>query len=587
MSASRPDNTGFSVYRRLLTYSLKHWPMLLLSVLAMVATAATEPGFAALMKPLLDGSFVNKDPQTIRWAPVAIIVIFLVRGLSSFVSTYFMAFVGRAVVKTLRNDLFNQLQAMPVPYYDTASSGTLLSKLTYNVEQVAAASTDSITILVRDTFSILGLLGWMLYLDWHLTLGFLVLGPVISLLVAYVTRRFRSISRRIQNSMGEVTHVAEEMIEAHRVVKIFGGQAYETRRFDEVNERNRHLQMKMTSTRAANVPIVQFIVALALAAIVFVATRDNALQDITVGTFMSFMTAMLLLMPPIKRLTQVNAILQRGIAAGESIFDLLDTERERDTGTKTLVRARGDIHYRDVHFSYNAEKGEVLKGINLRIEPGQTVALIGRSGSGKTTIANLLPRFYEPGAGQILLDGTPINEYTLADLRKQIAYVGQDVTLFNDTIAHNIAYGALDTASEQDIRKAAEAAHALDFIEQLPQGLQTRVGENGVLLSGGQRQRLAIARALLKDAPILIMDEATSSLDSESERHIQAALETLLSNRSTLVIAHRLSTIENADNIIVMQDGQISETGTHHELLKQAGLYARLHRMQFHDTADG
>ncbi|MBK1672237.1 lipid A export permease/ATP-binding protein MsbA [Ectothiorhodospira shaposhnikovii] len=575
---------GVEVYRRLLSHSLKYWPYLLVALVTMLITAATETGFAALMRPLMDGSFVDRDPDAIRWIPLAIIGIFFIRGVAEFLSNYTMKWVGRQVVKELRGRMFRHLLQMPVSYFDRNAGGQLISRLTYNVEQVAAASTDSITILIRDTVTVLGLLGWMLYLNWKLTLAVLIVAPAVAFAVDRVTRRFRKISRRIQASMGDVTHVAGEVMDGNRVVKIFGGEHYEQSRFDEINERNRRLHMKMVATQASNLPIIQFFVAIALALIVWIATHESLLQDVSVGTFVSFITAMLLLLTPIRRLVNVNAMLQKGIAAGQNIFGLLDEPLEQDQGTRSLDRSRGEIRLRDVSFSYDAAKGEVLRQIDLDVAPGETVALVGRSGSGKTTLVNLLPRFYEPQRGEVLLDGVDIRQYRLADLRRQIAYVGQHVTLFNDTIANNIAYGSqVDPSDERRILEAAEAAQAMEFIRRLPEGLNTLVGDNGVLLSGGQRQRLAIARALLKDAPILILDEATSALDTEAERHIQKALELLLQNRTTLVIAHRLSTVEKADRIVVMQEGCILETGTHRDLLARGGMYAHLHRLQFND----
>lgn len=589
MARDPEQYTGVEVYRRLLGYSLRYWPVLALSVFTMLVVAATETGFAALMRPLMDQSFVARDSSAIKWVPLALIGIFLLRGAAEFVSVYSIKYVARMVIKELRSGLFDHLLDLPVRFYDNASSGQLISRLSYNVEQVASAATDSVSILIRDTLTVLGLLAWMFYLNWMLTLAVLIVAPLVALLVSQVTRRFRRISHRIQHNMGNVTQVVQEVIEGNRVVKIFGGEDYERGRFETINENNRRLHMKMIFTHALHLPLVQFFVALALALIVWLATLEPVLETVTVGTFVSFITAMLLLLTPVRRLTNVNEKLQKGIAAGQSIFSLLDAEMERDQGDLRIERARGDIRFRGVSFHYDADKGQVLRDIDLHIHPGETVALVGRSGSGKTTLVNMLPRFYDPQSGQILLDGVDLRQYRLADLRNQIAYVGQHVTLFNDTIARNIAYGKLGDVNREDIVHAAEAAHAMEFIRRLPDGFETRVGDNGVMLSGGQRQRLAIARALLKDSPILILDEATSALDTEAERHIQAALENLMHHRTTLVIAHRLSTVERADRIVVMQDGAMVESGRHEELLAKGGIYARLHRLQFEsdDTGHG
>ncbi|MDD3519460.1 MAG: ABC transporter transmembrane domain-containing protein, partial [Chromatiales bacterium] len=404
------------VYRRLLSHSLAYWPLMAVAIVAMVATAAAETGFAAIMRPLLDGSFVERDPDVIRWIPYALVGIFIVRGGSGFFSGYFMSYIGRQVVKELRAKMFDQLLRMPVSYYDNASSGQLLSRLTYNVEQVAQASTDSITVLVRDSLTVIGLVAWMFYLNWTLALSIIVVGPVIAGIVAYITRRFRRISRRIQGSMGDVSHVAEEMIDGHRVVKIFGGEDYERAHFEAANERNRALHMKMVATHSASVPLIQFILAVVLAFIVYLATLDSMQDTVTVGTFVSFMTAMLMLLSPIKRLTSVNMMLQKGIAAGQNIFLLLDEPVEQDHGTLRIERARGEIEFRDVRFAYTPEKGDVLKGISFRAEPGRTVAFVGRSGSGKSTLVHLLPRFYLPREGRVLLDGADIDQYRLSDL---------------------------------------------------------------------------------------------------------------------------------------------------------------------------
>jgi len=571
------------VYGRLLGFARPYWKMFGFSIFGMLIYAATEPLFAAMMKPLIDGSFVHKDESIVRAMPVFLVVIFLVRGVAGFINDYCLSWIGRRVVADLRQAMFEHLLRVPTRYYDTHGSGHILAKLTYNVENVASAATSAVTTLVRDGATVIGLMGYMLYINASLSVIFLVIGPVMAGAVKYATKRFRRYSRRIQDRVGELTHVAQEAIDGHRVVKAFGGQAQESRHFGFINEKTRSLQMKMIATESASVPLVQLIAALAIAVIVYLSTLQGLREDITVGTFMSFVVAMGLLLPPVKRLTGVNSHLQRGIIAAQSLFELLDSDPESDTGARTLGRAQGRIEYRGVTHQYAADKTPAIIDLNLVIEPGEKVALVGRSGSGKTTIASLLPRFYDPTAGEIRIDGVPILELRLSDLRAQIALVSQDVVLFNDSIADNIAYGRAQPPSLAELTRVAQAAHALEFIEGLPQGFDTPIGDRGVLLSGGQRQRLAIARAMLKDAPILILDEATSALDTESERHIQAALEQLMAHRTTLVIAHRLSTIENADRILVLLEGRIVEQGRHAELLALGGYYARLHRLQFHD----
>lgn len=574
------DKSGGRLYKRLLGYVLPHWRAFIFSTVALVIVAGTETGFAALMKPIMDGSFVDRDPEIIQWTPIALIALFLVRGIAAFTAGYWMSWVARKVIKKLRMQMFQQLLSLPVTFYDTTPSGTLLSKLIYDVEQVAQATTDVITILIRDSFTVLGLLAWMFYLDWLLATILLVGTPVIAQLIHYINKRFRRYSGRIQESMGDVTHIAEEAIEGQRVVKTFGGQEYEAQRFELANELNRKLNMKLAVTNVASVPVVQFIAAVASAAVIFVAIQN---EDLSVGSFVSFVAAMMLLLAPMKRLTKIAANLQRGIAAADSIFSFIDKPAERDEGEQQLEECHGAVSYENVHFSYDEAKGDVLNAINFTVQPGKSIAFVGRSGSGKSTLVSLLPRFYDVSEGKILLDGTDIREIPLQQLRDQIALVTQHITLFNDTIANNIAYGRLKGASRDAIIAAARAAHAMEFIEDLPDGLDTMVGENGVLLSGGQRQRLAIARALLKDCPVLILDEATSALDTHSERHIQEALEGLMENRTTLVIAHRLSTIEKADQIVVMEKGAIVEVGDHKQLLEADGYYAALYKMQFHD----
>jgi len=570
------------VYRRLLGYAKPYWRPFSLAILGMLAYAATEPLFAAMMQPLLDGSFVDRDPDVVRIMPVLLVTVFVFRGGAGFVNNYFLKWVGRRVVADLRREMFEHLMRTPTRYYDSHSSGQILSKFTYNVENVATATTVVLTTIVRDGFTVIGLIAYMLYINASLAAIFLLVGPVMAGTVKYATKRFRRYSQRIQDRVGELTHVAREVIDAHRVVKAFGGQEEERARFSHVNEKTRSLQMKMIATEATSVPLVQLIAVLAIAVIVYLSTLQGLRAGISVGTFMSFVVAMGLLLAPAKRLTSINAHLQRGIIAAESLFDLLDTKTEKDTGIRTLDRALGQVEYRGVGHIYDPAKGPVLETVSFTIEPGEAVAFVGRSGSGKTTLVDLLPRFYDATCGQIFLDGVEVRELTLKSLRDQISLVTQDVVLFNDSVAKNIAYGRPGTMDPQEIERVAAAAHALDFIRELPRGFETLIGDRGVLLSGGQRQRIAIARAMLKDAPVLILDEATSALDTESERHIQAALLELMQHRTTLVIAHRLSTIENADRILVINRGRIVEQGWHLDLLARDGYYARLHRMQYH-----
>jgi subfamily B ATP-binding cassette protein MsbA len=577
------------IYKRLLSYAWHYWPVFLLAIVGMAIVAATEAGFAWIMKPMLDGSFVEKDPTIIKWIPYGLLIIVVVRGIAGFISSYGMAHVGRNIIRDMRRQMFSQLMHLPTAYYDRSSSGQLTSKLIYDVEKVAQAATKAVTIVVRDTFTIFGLMFMMFYTSWKLALVFLFLAPVITILVVIVSKRFRRISQRIQSSMGNVTQKSQEITEGHRVIKMFGGEYSEEKHFSRINEDNRQQNMKLEATRAVSVPVSQFLGACGLAVILYFATSDEMLKVLTVGTFMQFLTASMLLLAPMKRLTMVQATVQQGIAAAQSVFKLLDEDTERNTGTKETKRANGQIEFRNVTFSYDSgkekNKGEVLKNINFTAEAGETIALVGRSGSGKSTLVSLLPRFYDVNEGQILLDGTPVQELRMENLREQIALVSQDITLFNDTITKNIAYGAMAEKSEEEITRAAEAAHAMEFIRELPDGFDTVIGDKGVLLSGGQRQRIAIARALLKNAPILILDEATSALDTESERYIQEALGDLMKHCTTLVIAHRLSTVEDADKILVLRDGKIIESGTHQELLTENGDYSALYRVQFTDDS--
>ena len=579
--------TSSQLYLRLLRYVAPYWQAFAVSVLTLIVVAATEAALPALMKPLLDGTFVERDPVLIRLVPVLIILLFLVRGVATFAGSYTSNWVGNKVVMDLRNEMFGKILHLPNHYYADHPTGTLISKLTFDVTQVTTAATSVVTVAVKDSLTIIGLLGWMFYLNWKLTLLGLVIAPPIVYIVRVVSLRLRNMSRETQRVMGELNQVVEEAIDGQKVVKIFGGQDYEAKRFNDSNNWVRRYTMKQISAAAANVPIVQLLAALAIAGIIYLVTAQSATNQTTVGGFVSFIAAMLMLTAPLKRLTGVNEYLQRGLAAAESVFELLGQQSEKDQGQVELQRAKGEIRFEGLSFSYGDPARLALKDINLTIHPGETAALVGASGSGKTTMANLVPRFYHPTRGRILLDGHDLEELRLASLRANIALVSQDVVLFNDTVRANIAYGVMSKFSEAEIIAAGEAAHAMEFIRQLPLGLNTLVGENGVKLSGGQRQRLAIARAMLKNAPVLILDEATSALDTESERHVQAALDTLMRGRTTLVIAHRLSTIERADRIVVLANGGIAEIGTHQELLSRSGIYARLYQMQFAPAGNG
>lgn len=578
------DRLGaMGLYGRLLQYALPYWRAFALAVVTLALFSATEPLFAALMKPMLDGSFVTKDPFVIKWVPILIVVLFFARGVAGFLSTYSMAWVGGRVVQDLRDDMFDHLLCLPAGFYDEHPSGNLISKVIYDVEQVAGAATDALTVLIRDTIIVFGLLGWMFYLNWKLSLVFFVVGPLISLSIYMVSKRFRKLGKNLQDSMGGITRVTGEAVNAYLVTKVFGGQKYESTQFHRATEVNRQMRMKWVSTDSLISIFVQLLMATALGVIIFAATSFASTDQTTVGGFVSFMMSMIMLLGPIKKLTNVNSTIQKGLAAAKSIFELLDRHSERDDGRQSIVRAEGDVQFENIVFRYDTSDDDVLKSVSLRVKPGKTVAIVGRSGSGKSTLVNLLPRFYEWQSGTIRIDGVDVRELSLASLRQQIALVSQNVVLFNDTVAKNIAYGMQDEKTREDVEQAARIAHAMEFIDNLPDGLDTIVGDNGVLLSGGQRQRLAIARAVLKDAPILILDEATSALDTESEQLIQEGLERLRQNRTTLVIAHRLSTIENADEIVVMEGGQIVEMGNHQTLLAQNGVYKKLHSLQFDD----
>lgn len=575
-----PTQSGWQIYRRLLGYTFSKWQYLLLGSIALMILSAMDALMVYLLGPFIDSSFVEKNYAEIKWIPLALLAIFIVRGIANFIGTYLIGFVGAFVTKQLRQQMFERVQYMPTDYFDHQATGTLLSKFSYDVEQITGAAVKSVRSIVEDTFKIIFLLAVMFINNWKLTLLFMVVVPVIAFIVGYTSKLFRKFSTRMQKSVGKITHIVEESIIGHRIVKIFGGQKYEIDKFEQANERFRRMSMRKVVTKAASTPVIHMLVGFVLVAVLALAARPEIATEETAGGFVSFIVAMIAILTPAKKLTLLNEILQTGIAAGKSVFQLIDTDKEHDVANQTLTNCKGKISYEDVCFKYASREIKAIEHINLNIAPGETVAFVGKSGSGKTTIVNLLPRFYDIDSGAIKIDGVSTSELSLSSLRDQIAIVNQDVILFNDTIAKNIAYAQNIAADDQRVLEAAKAARVLEFTDKLPDKLNTLVGENGVLLSGGQRQRIAIARALLKDAPILILDEATSSLDTESEQYIQKALELLQKDRTTLVIAHRLSTIENADRIVVMDKGRILEIGNHEELLSKDQAYAGLYKMQ-------
>ncbi len=577
--------SGRGTYRRLIGYVRPYWPFWLLALVGMVFDAAASGAFVRLIKPMLDDLFVARDAEVIFWMPIALVVLFVLRGIATFAGDYGMARIGRSVVRDLRNLVFGKYQRLPAAYFDREPGGQVVSRVIYGAEQVAQASSDAIKSMIVDGLTVIAMVTVMLWTSASLTLYLFVMVPLTGLVWRYVGRRYRNINRTIQSSMGDVTGMVEEAVEGHREIRIYGGQSREAMRFSEAAQRNLGLNLKIATTNALSTSTIQLVAASALAAIVWRATRPDLLDTMSPGAYMSLITAMLVMLPSIKRLTTVQSTLQRGIAAADELFEVLDAPEEIDTGTRPLEHARGEIHLHGIGLRYSGRNEPALDGVSLHCPPGSVTALVGASGSGKSSLASLLPRFYEPTSGQITLDGHPLSEYRLADLRSQIALVSQRVVLFNGTIADNIAYGGLADASRARIEAAAEAANAMEFIRELPQGLDSPVGEHGALLSGGQRQRIAIARALLKNAPILILDEATSALDTKSERLIQDALTRLMADRTTLVIAHRLSTIEHADQIAVMDHGRLIELGRHTDLLAKGGVYAALYQLQFRDKA--
>ncbi|WP_250209541.1 lipid A ABC transporter ATP-binding protein/permease MsbA [Morganella morganii] len=554
---------------------------IIVAAIALVINAGGDAFMLSLLKPLLDEGFGTADNDFLRVMPLIILGLMLLRGISSFVSGYCLSWVSGKVVMTMRRNLFRHMMGMPVSFFDQQSTGTLLSRITYDSEQVASSSSGALVTVVREGAYIIALFGLMFYNSWQLSLILIVIAPIVAFVIRKVSVRFREISKNMQSGMGQVSASAEQMLKGHKEVLIFGGQKVENDRFDKVSNHMRRQGMKLVTASSIADPIIQIIASFALAFVLFAASFPEIKEALSAGSITVVFSSMIALMRPLKSLTNVNAQFQRGMAACQTLFVLLDMEQEKDTGTKVLKDAKGDVAFENVTFRYQGKENPALKNVSFTIPSGKTVALVGRSGSGKSTIANLITRFYEIESGHITIDGNDIRDYTLASLRSQVALVSQNVHLFNDTVANNIAYATEGKYTREQIEKAAEMAYAMDFINKMEKGLDTEIGENGVLLSGGQRQRIAIARALLRDAPILILDEATSALDTESERAIQAALDELQKNRTCLVIAHRLSTIEKADEILVVQDGEVQERGTHDELVKQPGIYAQLYNMQF------
>ncbi len=572
------------LYLRLLGYVKPYWQRLGLSILLLALLAATEPVFPALMKPLLDEGFTNRNEIYMQWIPAALVALFLLRSILTFTSSYVSSWVANRVVTNLRAEMFNHMIHLPITYFDTKSSARLASHIGYDAGNVTGAATSALTVLTRDSLTLIGLIGWLLWLDWQLTMITLMIFPLIVLAVRHFNHRLRKFSTANQDAMANITHAIEEAAGNNRIVKIFSAEQLETARFHNINEHQRGIAMRATIASSALTPIVQLLASLSVAVIIAIALHQSNSATATAGGFMSFLTALLMLLAPIKRLTDITSTIQRGLAAAESVFSIIDEPAERDhASTKQSHISEGNIEFRNIYFQYPGTKKTVLEHFSLKIAPGESIALVGHSGSGKSTVVSLLAGFYPINNGQILIDGTNSMALTLKEIRKNIALVSQDIRLFNHTILHNVAYGD-ESPNREQTRDALKMANALEFAEQLPDGLDTEVGQNGVKLSGGQRQRIAIARAFYKNAPILILDEATSALDTESERNIQAALDRLVKDRTTIMIAHRLSTIEKADTIIVMEEGKIAERGSHQELLTMNGLYAHYHKLQFSEN---
>jgi subfamily B ATP-binding cassette protein MsbA len=576
------NNNALHLYKRLLKSTGIYKKTFFLAIIGMIIHAITDTSFAAIIKPLLDGSFIDKDPSFIQIMPILIILIFVFRGIGSFMSTYGMAYVGRSIIRDIRRDMFDKILLRSSSLYDESITGKLVSKITFDAEQVAEAATKAVTTVIKDGLTIIGLLSLMFYYSFELSIGLLLIAPLVGFFLKIMSVKFRSLSRDIQRSMGTITNIVEESIIGHRIIKIFGGKDYEKNTFNSANAYNRERNLKLIFVQSISIPLMQLLVAIFLAAIIFFVTSNDYLDEISIGTFMSYLTAMIMMFAPIKRLSEVNVVLQRGIAASESIYDLLDSKSE-NIGMIDATKIEGSISisFKNVTFKYPSSQSNVLENINLDISKGETVAIVGKSGSGKTTLLDLIPRLYDPDQGDIYFNTSNIKDINLNKIRAYISYVGQDFTLFNDTIYNNIAYGELSSHDVSSVHDAAEFSFASNFINDLPDKFETVVGQNGVLLSGGQRQRIAIARALLKNAPILLLDEATSALDAESEASIQKSLTTLSENKTTLVIAHRLSTVMNADKIIVIEDGHVVEQGNHSDLIDKKSVYYALYNSQF------
>ncbi|MDN2662000.1 lipid A ABC transporter ATP-binding protein/permease MsbA [Psychromonas sp. 14N.309.X.WAT.B.A12] len=572
--------SAWSILKRLISYIKDFRLALVGAIIGMIGYAGVDMALIWSLQPLIDDGFTGKDPSVLEMMPYFVVIVMGLRGLAAFMSSYCMAWVGNNVVMKLQRQLFAQLMLLPVSFFDKTNTGELLSKITYDANQVSNAASNALVKIFREGATAIGLIALMFYQSWQLSLVFFVVGPIVGLAINVVSKRFRKISKNLQNAMGSVTTSSEQMLKGHKEVLMFGGQKIENKKFEKVSNTVRAQNMKMASANAISVPVIQTLSSFALAFVLYLATFPQIMDTLSSGTFVVIISSMMALMKPIKSVTQINNEIQKGISASTSLFNMLDMNIAKDEGTYEVERVAGNISLNNIVFTYPTGDKPALNKVSFNVKAGQSVALVGRSGSGKSTIANLLTRFYDIDSGEILLDGKNIEEYRLTSLRDQVAIVSQNVHLFNDTIANNIAYASEDRFTEEDIIKAATTAHAMEFINNFPEGLNTVIGENGAMLSGGQRQRLAIARALLRDAPVLILDEATSALDTESERHIQAALDELQKNRTSIVIAHRLSTIEHADQILVIDHGQVVEQGTHQELLAQGQIYHSLNKMQ-------